>query len=65
MDIKKEQADLKKRQEKVVEGINQNATQQQQLAAQMRELLKEVDVLNGETRMLERLSKDSDKTKKS
>ena len=65
MDIKKEQADLKKRQEKVVEGINQNATQQQQLAAQMRELLKEVDVLNGETRMLERLSKDSDKAKKS
>ena len=65
MDIKTARADLKKRQEKVVEGINQNATQQQQLAAQMRELLKEVDVLNGETRMLERLSKDSDKTKKS
>lgn len=65
MDIKTAKADLEKRQEAIVKEINQNATQQQQLAAQMRELIKEADVLNGETRMLERLSKDSDKTKKS
>lgn len=65
MDIKTAKADLKKRKEAIVKEINQNATQQQQLGARMRELIKEADVLNGETRMLERLSKDNDKTKKS
>ena len=63
MDIQKERADLKKRQEVVVKEINQNITQQQQLEARMQKLLKEADMLNGEARILNRLSKDGNKTK--
>jgi len=64
MEIKEAQADFKKRQEAVVEEINQVATKQQELAARMKELIEEAHRLNGEARLLERLSKDGDKKQK-
>lgn len=64
MDIKEAQADFKKRQKAVVEEINQIAAKQQELGARMRELIEEAHRLNGEARMLERLSKDGSKKQK-
>ena len=61
MDIKKEKADLKERQEVVVKEINEIIAQRQQLEARLKELIKETDRLNGEARLLNRL--DGDKPK--
>lgn len=56
MEIKEAQADLKKRQEAVVEELNQVMSQQQQLAKRREELTQEALRLNGEKRLLNRLS---------
>ena len=56
MEIKEAQADLKKRQEAVVEELNQVMSQQQQLAKRREELTQEALRLNGEKRILNRLS---------
>jgi len=61
MDIAKEKADLRARQQAVIDGINELATQEQQLAARKQELMREALQLNGEARLLERLSKNDDK----
>ena len=61
MDIAKEKADLRTRQQAVIEAINELTTQEQQLAAQKQELMREALQLNGEARLLERLSKNDDK----
>jgi cell division protein FtsB len=58
MDIQKEKADLKERQGAVVETMNKNIAQRQQLEAEMQELVREAERLNGEARLLQRLSKD-------
>ena len=65
MDIKTAKADHKARQKAVVKEVNENIAQHQALEARMKELIKEADMLNGEARILERLSKDNGKTKKS
>jgi len=62
MDIKEAQKDLKKRQEALVEELNQVMSQRQQLEARFKALIKEADMLNGEGRMLKRL--DGDKPSK-
>jgi len=61
MDIKEAKADLKKRQEVVVEELNQVMSQQQALAQRRQGLVKEADMLNGEARMLNRLNGDRPK----
>jgi len=61
MDIAKEKLDLKQRQEAVVEKMNKNIAQRQQLEAEMQELIKEADMLNGESRLLNRLNGDKPK----
>ncbi len=63
MDIAKEREELKKRQQGIVEQINQVASQMQNLEARRQELLQEALRLNGEVRLLERLSKDGNKPK--
>jgi len=63
MDIKEAKADLKKRQEAVAKEINQNAAQQQQLQARMKELIKIAERQNGEADMLNRLNGDKPKGK--
>lgn len=63
MDIKEAKADLKKRQEAVAKEINQNAAQQQQLQARMKELIKIAERQNGEADMVNRLDGDKPKGK--
>ena len=63
MDIQKEQADLKTRQEAVVKGLNEVIAQEQALAAQKQQLVEEALRLNGEARLLNKLSKNGDKPK--
>ena len=58
MDIQKEKADLKERQERVVKEMNENIAHRQALETRFRELMKEADMLNGEGRMLNRLDGD-------
>jgi regulator of replication initiation timing len=60
MDIKEAKADHKKRQQEVVERINQLAAQQQKLAEEMRGMIEESHRLNGENRMLKRLNGEGD-----
>jgi len=61
--VEKAKKDLKTRQEAVVTEMNQNIAQRQQLEVRFRELVKEADMLNGEARMLKRLSNDGSKGK--
>ena len=63
MDIKREQADLKTRQEAVVKELNEVIAQEQALAARKQQLVEEALRLNGETRLLNKLSKNGDKPK--
>jgi len=62
MDIKTAKADLKKRQEAVVKGINEVIAQEQQLAVQKQGLIEEALRLNGEARMLNRLDGNNKKS---
>jgi len=62
MDIKEAQADFKKRQEALVEELNQVMAQQQQLAKRREELTQEALRLNGEARLLNRLNGDKKPT---
>lgn len=61
MEIKEAEADLAKRQEALGEELNQVVAQQQQLAKRREELIQEALRLNGERRMLQRLSQNGDK----
>jgi len=63
VNIKEARKDLKKRQESVVGRINANIAQQRQLQAEMQELAKEAEHLNGEARMLNKLSGNGKKQK--
>jgi len=58
MEIKEAKADLKKRQEAVVKGINEVIAQEQALAVQKQGLIEEALRLNGEARLLNRLNGD-------
>lgn len=64
MEIKEAQADLKTRQEAVVKGINEVIAQEQALAAQKQGLIEEALRLNGEARLLNKLSDNGKKQKK-
>lgn len=63
MEIKEARADFEERQKAIVKEMNENIAQRQQLEVRWKELVKESDMLNGENRMLERLSKDGNKAK--
>jgi hypothetical protein len=58
MDITELKADLEKRQKEIVEKMNKNISQRQQLEAEMQELVREAERLNGEGRLLNRLNGD-------
>jgi peptidoglycan hydrolase CwlO-like protein len=58
MDIQKEKADLKERQETVVKGLNEVIAQEQALAQRRQQLIEEALRLNGEARMLNRWDGD-------
>lgn len=55
MEIKEARTNLAKRREAVVKEMNENIAQRQALQARMQELIKEANMLNGETRMLKSL----------
>ena len=57
MDTKQAKKELRKRQEPVVRELNQIIGQEKVLAARKKELIDEALRLNGETRLLNRLSK--------
>lgn len=61
MDIAKEKADLKERQEALVKELNEVIAQEQALAQRKQQLIEEALRLNGEARLLNRL--DGDKPK--
>jgi peptidoglycan hydrolase CwlO-like protein len=61
MDIQKEKASLKERQEAVVKGLNEVIAQEQALAQQKQQLIEEALRLNGEARLLNRLDGDKGK----
>ena len=61
MDIQKEKAELKERQEAVVKGLNEVMAQEQAVAQRKQQLIEEALRLNGEARLLNRL--DGDKPK--
>jgi uncharacterized coiled-coil protein SlyX len=63
MDIQKEKADLKIRQETVVKELNEVITQERTLAQRKQALIEEALKLNGEARMLNRLDGDGSKGK--
>ena len=64
MEIKEAQVDLKQRQEAVVKEMNENIAQRQLSEARFKELVKEADMLNGEARMLNKLSDNGKKQKR-
>jgi len=61
MDIIEAQADLKHRQEAVVKELNEVISQQQVLAQRRQALTDEAKMLNGEARLLDRLSENGKK----
>ena len=61
MDIEVLRADLKTRQEAVAKEYNDLVTQEQALAQRKRSLIEEIHKLNGETRMLNKLSDNEPK----
>lgn len=61
MNIAELKEDLEKRQKMVVEEINQVVTQVQSLESRRQELFQEALRLNGEARLIQRLSKDGEK----
>lgn len=63
MDIKELQADHKARTEALVKELNEVIAQQQSLAQRRQVLTEEALKLNGESRLLNRLTKDGDKPK--
>jgi len=58
MDIQKEKAELKERQEAVVKDLNEVMAQEQALAQRKQQLIEEALRLNGEARLLNRLDGD-------
>jgi len=56
MDLQELKDDLAKRQKEIVQTMNENITQRQQLEAQMQELVREAERLNGESRLLHKLN---------
>jgi hypothetical protein len=63
MDIQKERATLKERQEAVVKELNEVIVQEQALANRKQQLIEEALQLNGEARLLNRLNGDKPKRK--
>ena len=63
MEIQKERADLKKRQEALVKRLNEILTQEQSLAQERQQIIEEIKLNNGEARMLKRLNGDKPKGK--
>ena len=61
MDIQKEKASLKERQDAVIRDLNEVISQEQAIAQRKQQLIEEALRLNGETRLLTRL--DGDKSK--
>ena len=61
MDIQKEKASLKERQEAVIRDLNEVIAQEQAIAQRKQQLIEEALRLNGEARLLTRL--DGDKSK--
>jgi len=64
MDIKQEKENLRKREEPVVRELNQVIGQEKALAARKKELVDEALRLNGEARLLNKLSDNGKKQKK-
>jgi predicted nuclease with TOPRIM domain len=64
MELKELQADHKARAEAVAKEMNENLAQRQALEARWKELVREADRLNGEARILNRLSKDGEQQPK-
>ena len=61
MDLEALKANIRLKQQAVIDEINELTTQEQQLAARKQELMREALQLNGEARLLERLSKNASK----
>jgi len=64
MDIKEAKKDLKERQQKLANRLNQILTQEQNLAQEKKQVIEEITRNNGEARMLQRLGDNGKQPKK-